>query len=187
MTYADEVFPRDAVAALANNDPDYPGSCGRCYEVRCHTGPVIANGTSIYRTDEGCASSTRICTCEHSVNHIISWLQGLTCGWLASLVLALYPSHCVDMQTPAGTTCSRVHLMQRTSLAGGAHLEALPVQSSHGPPATLGGQQLHKVSLCYCMHSAHIEQQNNNINKQFRGLKGPRAHPLMAECEACMH
>ena len=57
MTYADEVFPRDAVAALANNDPDYPGSCGRCYEVRCHTGPVIANGTSIYRTDGGCASS----------------------------------------------------------------------------------------------------------------------------------
>ena len=55
VTYANEVYPRDAVAALANNDPDYPGSCGRCYEVRCHTGPVIANGTSIYRTDNGFA------------------------------------------------------------------------------------------------------------------------------------
>ena len=68
VTYADEVFPRDAVAALANNDPDYPGSCGRCYEVRCHTGPVIANGTSIYRTDEGCAGASLdiFCPCKTS-------------------------------------------------------------------------------------------------------------------------
>ncbi|KAK9827704.1 hypothetical protein WJX81_002445 [Elliptochloris bilobata] len=53
VSYSNEIFPRDAVAALANNDPDYPGSCGRCYEIRCHTGPVIANGTSVYRTDGG--------------------------------------------------------------------------------------------------------------------------------------
>ena len=56
MTYANEIFPRESIAALANNDPDYPGSCGRCYEVRCHTGPVIANGTEVYRTDHGCAA-----------------------------------------------------------------------------------------------------------------------------------
>lgn len=53
VTFGDEVYPRTAIAALANNDPDYPGSCGRCYEIRCHTGPVIANGTSVYRTDQG--------------------------------------------------------------------------------------------------------------------------------------
>jgi len=57
VTYADEVYPRDSIAALANNDPDYPGSCGRCYEVRCHTGPIISNGTSVFRTDQGCAAT----------------------------------------------------------------------------------------------------------------------------------
>jgi hypothetical protein len=29
------------VAALADADPDYPGSCGRCYEVRCRPGLVL--------------------------------------------------------------------------------------------------------------------------------------------------
>ncbi|KAK9823593.1 hypothetical protein WJX72_004108 [[Myrmecia] bisecta] len=32
------------VAALANVDPDYPGSCGRCYEVRCKPGLVPGSG-----------------------------------------------------------------------------------------------------------------------------------------------
>lgn len=31
----------------ANIDPDFPGSCGRCYLVRCHPGLVIANGTTL--------------------------------------------------------------------------------------------------------------------------------------------
>ncbi|KAJ9505556.1 hypothetical protein QJQ45_028036, partial [Haematococcus lacustris] len=36
-------FARDAVAASADQNPDYPGSCGRCYEVRCKSGPVLNN------------------------------------------------------------------------------------------------------------------------------------------------
>ncbi|KAK9801963.1 hypothetical protein WJX73_002009 [Symbiochloris irregularis] len=39
-------FPVDQVAALANINPDYPGSCGRCYEIRCTTGVVPGNYTS---------------------------------------------------------------------------------------------------------------------------------------------
>ena len=34
-------FPRDAVAAAADANPDYAGSCGRCYEVKCATGTVL--------------------------------------------------------------------------------------------------------------------------------------------------
>ncbi|KAK9839232.1 hypothetical protein WJX81_002973 [Elliptochloris bilobata] len=49
VTYGNQVYPRNAMAALANNDPDYPGSCGRCYEIRCRSLPVIANGTTPYR------------------------------------------------------------------------------------------------------------------------------------------
>ncbi|GAX79409.1 hypothetical protein CEUSTIGMA_g6850.t1 [Chlamydomonas eustigma] len=36
-------FPKDAIAALADEDDDYPGSCGRCYEVKCVTGVVQEN------------------------------------------------------------------------------------------------------------------------------------------------
>ena len=49
VTYGNQVYPRNAMAALANNDPDYPGSCGRCYEIRCRSTEVIANGTTPYR------------------------------------------------------------------------------------------------------------------------------------------
>ena len=48
VTYGNQVYPRNAMAALANNDPDYPGSCGRCYEIRCRSTEVIANGTTPY-------------------------------------------------------------------------------------------------------------------------------------------
>ncbi|PNW76515.1 hypothetical protein CHLRE_11g467656v5 [Chlamydomonas reinhardtii] len=34
-------FPRDAVTSFADTNPDFPGSCGRCYEVRCVNGPVL--------------------------------------------------------------------------------------------------------------------------------------------------
>ena len=34
MPLQDLPFPRDQVAAAANVNPDYPGTCGRCYEVR---------------------------------------------------------------------------------------------------------------------------------------------------------
>jgi hypothetical protein len=34
-------FANDAVAASADANPDYPGSCGRCYEVRCKPGLVL--------------------------------------------------------------------------------------------------------------------------------------------------
>lgn len=33
-TYSDLPFYRNEVAALAQKNPDYPGSCGRCYEIR---------------------------------------------------------------------------------------------------------------------------------------------------------
>ncbi|KAL6758139.1 hypothetical protein V8C86DRAFT_3025649 [Haematococcus lacustris] len=36
-------FARDAVAASADQNPDYPGSCGRCYEVRCKSGLLLNN------------------------------------------------------------------------------------------------------------------------------------------------
>ena len=32
--YSDLPFDKSQVAALAQKDPDYPGSCGRCYELR---------------------------------------------------------------------------------------------------------------------------------------------------------
>jgi hypothetical protein len=28
-------FPNDQPAAAADASPDFPGSCGRCYEIRC--------------------------------------------------------------------------------------------------------------------------------------------------------
>ena len=33
MTLADLPYPKEMYAALALTNPDYPGSCGRCYEV----------------------------------------------------------------------------------------------------------------------------------------------------------
>ncbi|KAF5833334.1 hypothetical protein DUNSADRAFT_10414 [Dunaliella salina] len=32
------------MAASANQNPGYPGSCGRCYTVRCKPGPVLGAG-----------------------------------------------------------------------------------------------------------------------------------------------
>lgn len=34
VTYDNVPYPKDMLAAVANIDEDYPGSCGRCYEVR---------------------------------------------------------------------------------------------------------------------------------------------------------
>lgn len=34
-------FRRDAVAAAADTNPDYPGSCNRCIAVRCRSGFVL--------------------------------------------------------------------------------------------------------------------------------------------------
>ena len=31
-------YPRDIYAAASDTTPDYPGSCGRCYQVRCRSG-----------------------------------------------------------------------------------------------------------------------------------------------------
>jgi hypothetical protein len=38
-------FERDAVAASADTNPDYPGSCGRCYAMRCKEGLVQSECT----------------------------------------------------------------------------------------------------------------------------------------------
>ncbi|DBA97636.1 TPA: hypothetical protein ACH3X3_012531 [Trebouxia sp. C0006] len=50
--YSDLPFDKGQVAALAQKDPDYPGSCGRCYEIRCQDGLVIGNGTTPVNIDE---------------------------------------------------------------------------------------------------------------------------------------
>lgn len=34
VTYDNVPYPKDMLMAVANVDADYPGSCGRCYEVR---------------------------------------------------------------------------------------------------------------------------------------------------------
>ena len=34
VSYADQAYPKEMVAGLASADPDYPGSCGRCYEIQ---------------------------------------------------------------------------------------------------------------------------------------------------------
>ena len=43
LTYDDVPFPHDGVAALADVNPDFPGSCGRCYEVKCMDGLLLGN------------------------------------------------------------------------------------------------------------------------------------------------
>ena len=53
VTYDNVPFPKESLAALANVDVDFPGSCGRCYEVRCKNGLVLANGTQIFNTTQG--------------------------------------------------------------------------------------------------------------------------------------
>ena len=34
VTYANVPYPKQMLAAMANIDESFPGSCGRCYEVR---------------------------------------------------------------------------------------------------------------------------------------------------------
>ena len=43
IDYDDLQLPLDGVAALADVNPDFPGSCGRCYEVRCSEGLLKSN------------------------------------------------------------------------------------------------------------------------------------------------
>jgi hypothetical protein len=35
-------FPRDQPAATSDANPDFPGSCGRCYQIRCKTTPALS-------------------------------------------------------------------------------------------------------------------------------------------------
>ena len=53
VTYDNLPYPKEMLAALANTDEDFPGSCGRCYEVRCKNGLVLANGTTIFNITNG--------------------------------------------------------------------------------------------------------------------------------------
>ncbi|EIE19971.1 hypothetical protein COCSUDRAFT_67654 [Coccomyxa subellipsoidea C-169] len=53
VTYDNVPYPKDMLMAVANIDADFPGSCGRCYEVRCRSGFVLSNGTEIYNTSLG--------------------------------------------------------------------------------------------------------------------------------------
>ncbi|DBB17410.1 TPA: hypothetical protein ACH3X3_014441 [Trebouxia sp. C0006] len=38
--------PANMLASMVTSNPDYPGSCGRCYELRCQTGVVAGNFSS---------------------------------------------------------------------------------------------------------------------------------------------
>lgn len=40
-------FPRDTVAAAADANPDYPGTCGRCYAVKCKPGLVLSKRITV--------------------------------------------------------------------------------------------------------------------------------------------
>lgn len=53
VSYSNQAYPRDMIAALASADPDYPGSCGRCYEVKCRDGLVIQEGTTPVKLSNG--------------------------------------------------------------------------------------------------------------------------------------
>ncbi|WIA20876.1 hypothetical protein OEZ85_005223 [Tetradesmus obliquus] len=44
-------FPREMYAAAADANADYPGSCGRCYQIRCRTGPFENNGRQMRSSD----------------------------------------------------------------------------------------------------------------------------------------
>jgi hypothetical protein len=52
LTYDDVPFPHDGVAALADVNPDFPGSCGRCYEVKCLPGLLLGNNHSPIQLSE---------------------------------------------------------------------------------------------------------------------------------------
>ena len=43
IDFSDLQLPLDGVAALADINPDFPGSCGRCYEVKCKEGILLGN------------------------------------------------------------------------------------------------------------------------------------------------
>jgi len=53
VTYDNQAFPKDMIAALGSADPDYPGSCGRCYEIKCRNGLVIQEGTTPVKSSNG--------------------------------------------------------------------------------------------------------------------------------------
>lgn len=38
------LWPKEHVTSIADQNPDYPGSCGRCYEFKCHEGLVLGSG-----------------------------------------------------------------------------------------------------------------------------------------------
>lgn len=46
VDFSNVPFPVDMLAAVANVNEDYPGSCGRCYELQCTTGVVVGNYTA---------------------------------------------------------------------------------------------------------------------------------------------
>lgn len=43
VDFSNVPFPVDMLSAVANINDDYPGSCGRCYEIQCSTGVVVGN------------------------------------------------------------------------------------------------------------------------------------------------
>ena len=63
MPLQDLPFPRDQVAAAANVNPDYPGTCGRCYQVRWAAGLKSAAHFAECSRVKACSS---ICTAEES-------------------------------------------------------------------------------------------------------------------------
>lgn len=52
-TNADLPFPLDAVGAVTDVMRDYTGGCGRCYEIRCKTGPILFDKNTTISIYEG--------------------------------------------------------------------------------------------------------------------------------------
>ncbi|KXZ56876.1 hypothetical protein GPECTOR_1g790 [Gonium pectorale] len=69
-------FPADAVAAAADADTDYPGSCGRCYQVKCVNGIVAANSTSPVRIINGFYDGDRFRPYLPAINRNITDTRG---------------------------------------------------------------------------------------------------------------
>ncbi|CAL5225943.1 g8740 [Coccomyxa viridis] len=109
VTYANVPYPKEALAALANIDEDFPGSCGRCYEVRCKNGLVLSNGTSIFNTTQGYNLPAHAPNATDDYNR--TWLgnptealqeQSVLC-WNTSSIFVVITDNCPCIQTNVTT------------------------------------------------------------------------------------
>ncbi|KAI8476465.1 MAG: hypothetical protein J3K34DRAFT_455778 [Monoraphidium minutum] len=69
-------FPREQYAAAADANPDYPGSCGRCYEVRCNPGIVLNNELQPIQIENGFFEGDRFRPYLATINPNVTDSQG---------------------------------------------------------------------------------------------------------------